>query len=442
MDRITKKLLRYFFLITIIVISICLFLSTILLSKLYLSQQYKQLEETSYEIYDSYKNNRNIEVLNVSAVLVKGNSVMSFGPGKMMNLRMIDFNELKEKDEFINHQGQKFISYKYSSEIGDIVVFKNYQDSNAFMKVVYIVLSIVFIFSIILTIPMALYLGNKFTRPIISIQKASEDIAGENFDVKLAIDTRDEIEDLAESINLMANQLKHKYKLQRDFIANVSHDFKTPLSIIRNYSEAIKDGIVEEKQCKVFSEEIIDEVDRLNNLVSQIMQLSKLKDNKNIMEIKFFNLIDFVEEAYNKFSMLVKSMNIKFNLIIEEDLKKKNLLINGDGDYLYRVLYNFIDNAIKYSPKGGIVKLKVGSYDDGIKVSIKDEGQGISNEIVEDIWDRYYKHNSSGGMGLGLAISKEILIKHGFLYGVESEDGQGTEFYFIVPKNKFSISNQ
>jgi signal transduction histidine kinase len=270
-------------------------------------------------------------------------------------------------------------------------------------------------------------MGKQFTKPIFKLDKVASSISKGNFDADCSVNTGDEIETLSSSLQQMAVELKKKYKLQQDFIANVSHDFKTPLSVIRSYSEAINDGLVDEKNTVKYSAEIIKEVDRLNSLVMDLLQLSKLQDGAYSLDRHFTDLPELVQECIDQFIPLTAKKNIIINATIEP------VEIYADRKYLQRVLYNFIDNAVKFSNKGGRIEVTARPANEHLRLSVKDYGIGIEKHLLENIWDKYYKNSQSGGMGLGLPICREILKMHGFEYRVTSSAENGTEFYFLIP---------
>lgn len=245
------------------------------------------------------------------------------------------------------------------------------------------------------------------------------------------MDTKDEIEELSGSIKYMASAIEKKDTIQREFIANVSHDFKTPLSVIRNYSEAVVDDILTEKEKMEYIKEIINEVDRLNCLVMDILELSKLQVGDDILKKEQFNLNEFLSSFQNTFKIQLQQKNLDFKLNISD----LNIDILGDSKYLHRVIYNCVDNAVKFSKENGSIILGAVETKKGLKIYVSDTGIGINSEDIDDIWDRYYKSAKSGGIGLGLAICSEILKMHNFEYGTVSTADQGAEFYFIVPQN-------
>lgn len=432
MDKITLKLIKYFMLIIALIMAICIIASSIFLSKFYLKQQYDSLQSSAKEIAASLNSNKTISDTNYSAILIKDNIITPLTNGKMGMmpfLRSANDNSFKVKGVFKNGMGSEFLYYKLQTEKGDIIVFQNNKYSSDYLNVVYIILFFIFIFAMLLSIPIISFIGKKFTNPILKLEKVASSISKGNFDVVCSVKTNDEIETLSNSLMKMASDLKKKYQLQRDFIANVSHDFKTPLSVIRSYSEAINDGLIDEKNIGKYSGEIIKEVDRLNALVMDLLQLSKLQDGVYTLNKQFFSLPSFVSECVN----LLSPIAIEKNISIVSSVKP--LEIYADEKYLQRVLYNFIDNAVKFSPQNS--KIEVSTYDESnnIKLSVKDYGIGIENHQLNDIWDKYYKNSQSGGMGLGLPICREILKMHNFQYGVKSSKEFGTEFYFLIPKD-------
>ncbi|WP_097028480.1 sensor histidine kinase [Clostridium peptidivorans] len=431
MDRIARKLMKYFISIIALIIAICLIVSSIFLSKFYLKQQYDSLQASAKDIYNSLKSNESINTTSITAILIQDNNIIPLTQGKMGMmpfLRSVNGNNFKTKGIFKNGMNTEFLYYKLQTDIGDIIVFQNNKYSSDYLKIVYIVLFFIFIFSVLLSIPLISYVGKKFTKPILKLEKVASSISKGNFDVDCNVKTNDEIETLSKSLNQMAIDLKKKYQLQRDFVANVSHDFKTPLSVIRSYSEAINDGLVNEENLEKYSKEIISEVDRLNTLVVDLLQLSKLQDGAYSLDKQFFNLSNFIDECVNYFNPITIERNISIISSIEP------LEIYADKKYLQRVLYNFIDNAIKFSDEYSKIEIFNSELNNHIKLSVKDYGVGIKSHLLADIWDKYYKNSQSGGMGLGLAICKEILKMHDFEYDVTSSNEFGTEFYFLISK--------
>ncbi|WP_027623589.1 HAMP domain-containing sensor histidine kinase [Clostridium lundense] len=440
MEKITKKLIKNFFFMITIVVTLCFMGSSIFLSKFYIAQQYNDLKNKCESAYDSIKNGTSLNTIDIPGFIIKNKSIFMLGKGRMGMMGFIhNIDTLNEKGTFRNGMNEEFLYYKLNTDLGEIVVFQNIKTVSEYLKITYIILTAVFLLALILSIPFISLIGKKFTYPILKLQKASNDIANGNFSTDIKVSTGDEIEDLSLSLHNMALNLEKKYSLQRDFIANVSHDFKTPLSIIRNYSEAIEDGLVSLDEAKKYSKEIINEVDKLNSLVIDILELSKLQEGIHKLNKDYINLYDLLYSCLYRFLTKAEKRGIKINLNFE--LNNKNIYIYGNKNALERVLFNFIDNSIKFSPDNSTIDISSKYNNSDIIISVKDNGLGIEENKLSEIWNRYYKHSESGGMGLGLAICSEILKLHDFQYGVNSKINEGSIFYFII-NNKYIKNNK
>lgn len=441
-------------LVNIVIILIGFILTSTILPKIYINNEYSDLEIASEYVLEAAKNNTMIDLTDIYAVLVNEGSVKNMcrtmnrgqgsggnssgsGMGHMGQMGMmnhgknIDFAKVKNKDIFKDDDGNTYIGIKKSSDYGDIVVYKDYEEIRSLIKSVNLIIVAIFIFSLVLSIIIAFYLGEKFTKPIIALQKRADNISKGIYENALEVTTNDEIEELNNSINKMSEELKIKDTMQREFISNVSHDLKTPLSVIRANSEVIKDGLVEGEEVVDYATNIIEEVDILTSLVGEILVLSKIRENKSTINLSDTNLLDFINESYYKLKNIA---SINYNLVLKNELNHSSYYIKIDNNYLYRVLTNFITNAIKHSKSTrDEITLGIKNIDSGVEIYVRDYGIGMDEESIKNIWDRYYKGDKSGGMGLGLAISKEIIMAHGFLYGVRSKLDEGSEFYFIIP---------
>ncbi|MDW8802888.1 HAMP domain-containing sensor histidine kinase [Clostridium sp. A1-XYC3] len=437
MGKITKKLIKHFISIITVVVLICFFVSSIFLSKFYMDMQYRELRYSAEKIYDILKSKEDtlgpsLMTQNFSAFLIKENSITTLSHSRMGMMPLfsnIDLKNLKEKGSFKSPMNTEFLYYKYHSDLGDIIIIQNREFSSSYLNIAYFILMLVFLFALVLSVPIIAAFGKRFTKPILELQRASYDISQGNFNINIDINTKDEIEDLSKSLLAMSESLGKRNVLQRNFIANVSHDFKTPLSIIRNYSEAIYDDILDEPERKEYSKSIISEVDRLNSLVMDLLELSKLQGGVYPINKEYFNLKEFLTSFHNTFKSIAASKNIELTF------SSPNVQINADPKHIYRVLYNFIDNALKFSFNDSKVEISAILLDGNLKISVKDHGTGIDASMLDDIWNRYYKHSRKGGMGLGLAICSELLKLHGFVYGVKSQPNEETEFYFFIPKD-------
>lgn len=287
---------------------------------------------------------------------------------------------------------------------------------------------------LIIAVLIAIKISKKISTPIENITNKSKLISKGKYDIDFTSGTDiEEIEELEKTLNNASKELSKTDSLRRELLANVSHDLKTPLTLIRANAEMVKDltHSNKEKRDKNLNT-IIDEVDRLNLLVEDILDLSKLQTNEMKLNFEYFNLNELIINIINKFSVL-DEYEIKYEGF--------DVTICADKKQIEQVVYNLINNAINYTGEDKKVYVRfIKSYDE-IKVEIEDTGKGIEKQDLEYIWDRYYKVDKkykrvTYGTGLGLSIVKSILTNHGFKYGIESKKNSGTKFYFFCKKTK------
>ena len=229
---------------------------------------------------------------------------------------------------------------------------------------------------------------------------------------------------------------KRLEKVRQDFISNISHELKTPLTSIKAMVEVLLEGGAEDaKLRRDFLENINQEVDRLSKLVSDLLLLSRLESDREFLNPVLTDFVALVTRTVSRFQPRAMKEGITLTLDIDGDIPP----LNVDVNYIDQVISNLIDNAIKYTPSGGKVEVKVEDTEKAVKVSVKDTGIGIAKEDLPRIFERFYRGEKSrnlslGGIGLGLSIVKHIVEAHGGKVGVESEIGKGSTFYFTLPK--------
>lgn len=291
-------------------------------------------------------------------------------------------------------------------------------------------LGIITIVILLITIIFAYFLSKTFSKPILIITKAAEDISNGNYNSRIEIKSKDEIGRLSETINTMAEGLAKVDNLRKDLIANVSHELRTPLTLIRSYAETIRDVSGENKEKRDnHLEVILDESERLGKVVDDILNLSQMQSGNMALNISQFNIDDFLQGIANKYELLSTKTDIKIVLDIDS-----NAIIKADEERLKQVLYNLINNSFNHTEQNGQITLSTRIVENSVRITVSDTGKGISKEELSIIWERYYKGNNKIGTGLGLAIVKSILDAHGFEYGVESEVGRGTNIWFEIKK--------
>lgn len=297
--------------------------------------------------------------------------------------------------------------------------------------------SIITFIVIILAIIVAYFISNKLTGPIHKLTKNSKELSKGNFNI--SFDTKTDIEELqilSSSLDYTKNVLKQNDELRRDLMANVSHDLKTPLTMIKAYAEMVKDISYkdDEKRDKDLNV-IIDEVDRLNILVNDILNLSKLESKIDDLVTEEFDLANLINTIVERFK--IYSFTEEFTFI--KNIPNK-VFVKADKQKIEQVIYNLIGNAINYSGENKKVYINVYYKKDKIRVSITDIGNGINKKDIKNIWDKYYKtekkhRRNTIGTGLGLSIVKNILELHKYKYGVITKKNKGTTFYFYIKKS-------
>ena len=302
------------------------------------------------------------------------------------------------------------------------------------LKSQFLYISII-IFSISLII--GYFISRLISKPIVDISTEAKKLANGDFNVKFSTDSKiEEIGELASTLELAKNELSKTDELRRDLLANVGHDLKTPLTMIKAYAEMIKD--FENMSIQKRNENlniIIEETDRLNVLVSDILDLSKLQANTYELKIEEFDLDKLIRNVLKKYYILIDSEGYEFIYENEEPI-----MVKGDIKRIEKVIYNLINNAINYTGDDKKIYIELVNNKKKVIVKIRDTGKGIKKEDIKYIWNKYYhnekKHKRNAfGTGLGLSIVKTILDSHNYKYGVDSKVNKGTTFYFEINKS-------
>ncbi|MCF0111449.1 MAG: HAMP domain-containing histidine kinase [Erysipelotrichaceae bacterium] len=291
---------------------------------------------------------------------------------------------------------------------------------------------------LLLSLFMSLYFSHRLSKPVIEMTHEARKLSTGNTDVQFKHGEFKEMNDLADTLNFASHELGQINELRKDLIANVSHDIKTPLTMITAYAEMIRDISGDnEKKRNEHLEVILQESEYLNRLVSDMRDLSILQSGQVQLYEENFDLGSVIREAAYKFKTITKSENINIELHVEPEL-----VAYGDKFKILEVLYNFIGNAIKHYGDDRTIVVNAFRQPKGwIRVEVIDHGTGIPHEALNHIWERYYKTDKSyqrahSGTGLGLAISKAILDAHHCEYGVDSVLQKGSTFYFLIAEAK------
>ena len=273
--------------------------------------------------------------------------------------------------------------------------------------------------------------------PLKKLNKAAAEYIGGNYTYALTMNQRDEYGDLANSISYMAGEINNLDDYQKKFVANISHDFRSPLTSIKGYAEAILDGTIPFEMKDKYLGIILFETERLNKLTASLLALNKFENNGTFLEIVTFDINNIIKKTAESFEGTCTQKKITLNLIFSS----KEIFVNADMGKIQQVLYNLIDNAIKFSHHNSIIKVSAVEKGDKVFLSVKDHGVGIPKDSIKKIWERFYKTDASRGKdkrgtGLGLSIAKEIMAAHNENINVISTEGIGTEFIFSLPRSE------
>lgn len=298
---------------------------------------------------------------------------------------------------------------------------------------VYVIFLVLFVFSLII---LALFSFSVY-RPLKKITVGANEYAAGNLDYTIPVDTDDEMGYLATTLNYMSDELNKMGEYQHKFVANVSHDFRSPLTSIKGYVEAIMDGTIPPEMQERYLKIVVNETERLDKLTKSLLTLDKLDSRGRPIHMSAFDINDTIKSTAAAFEGICR----KKMITIELHLELEKLFVNADKEQIQQVLYNLIDNAIKFSSNDSTIKVETSERHGTVFVSVKDSGLGIPKASLNKIWERFYKLDSSRGRdrkgtGLGLSIVKEIIAAHNQNINVISTEGVGTEFIFTLEKAK------
>ena len=301
------------------------------------------------------------------------------------------------------------------------------------MRGVYITFIVIFLLSFIILLAFHFLVY----RPLHKITEAATQYASGNLEYEIPVTTEDEMGYLSASLNYMSSQLRDMEDYQKKFVANVSHDFRSPLTSIKGYVEAMLDGTIPPEMQERYLNVVLSETNRLTKLTKGLLTLNNFDDKGTYLELADFDINAIIRQTVETFRSLCWDKHISFQLTFEEE----SLYVNADVGKIQQVLYNLIDNAVKFSHPDSLIYISSLEKHGKVFVSVKDTGEGIAKDSLNKIWERFYKSDPSRGKdkkgtGLGLSIVKEIIQAHGENINVVSTQGVGTEFTFTLPCSK------
>ena len=366
-----------------------------------------------------------------------------------MNGCILKNNNSKVRELMYNfvNSDETFKSYKFINEDKHIsallygikldnktaFIYSNLEDISDFTILIKQQLMYVCIIGIFIAIIISIFLSNKITEPITKITKKAKKLGSGDTEVSFEESGIKEIDELSEALTQAQMEMVKTDELRRDLMANVSHDLKTPLTMIKAYAEMIRD--ISYKDHDKMNEHlgiIVDETDRLTVLVNDILDLSRMQSNADTLSIETFDLADDIKTIVNRYQIIKETEKYIINVEMPESIK-----IKADKKKINQVIYNLINNAINYTGEDKTVTVRVTKHKKYYLVEIIDTGKGIKESEIPYIWNKYYKNDKNHqrnvvSTGLGLSIVKEILELHGYEYGVKSVLKKGSTFYFKI----------
>ncbi|MDD6186678.1 MAG: HAMP domain-containing sensor histidine kinase [Oscillospiraceae bacterium] len=323
---------------------------------------------------------------------------------------------------------------KYWNNRYTIVASTSLASTDSIISIVTAQLKTATIFTILIALIISAIMSHWFVSPIMTLSKATKEVAKGKYDIEISFpeDPTDEFGQLAADFNSMVKEIKTTQDMQKELVSGITHDLRTPLTIIKGYAESIRDITGDNREIRESQlNTIIDETDRLTKMVNSVLEYTKLSQGAYKLNFVQYNIadmcLDIVDIYKNKAEKEGKT--IRYEGVDEA-------YVTADASLIERVLHNFVSNALVHTPQGTEVVVGVNILPNGkVKVSVTDSGEGISEEDQKHIFDRYYRSRKDlgkQGTGLGLAVVKTVMENHHFEYGVTSQEGKGSEFWFIM----------
>jgi len=280
---------------------------------------------------------------------------------------------------------------------------------------------------------MVFILTRRMVRPLAEMRQAAVRIASGDFNKRIEIQGEDEIAELSRSFNHMVDALENLENTRREFLSNISHELRTPMTTIKGFIDGILDGVIPPENQGAYLSLVRDEVKRMEKMVNDLMDLARFQEGETRLNITVFDINEKIRRCVISLQQMIMSKNLEFRA----DFETERLFVRADADAIQRVLLNLLHNAVKFTPEGGRITVRTYTKNK-VCVEVEDNGPGIPKEELPHIFDRFYKADKSRGLdktgfGLGLAITRNIILSHNETIRVESEEGRGSKFIFTLP---------
>ncbi len=451
-NNLTIKSLIYFIGFSLVILLILWLTQVELLGVFYERYQLKNIESVASSID---KNVDNIELQlenyaynnNMCIQYYKNNEIKEYNtknPGCLLSAKNSTIVKVKKvlyysnKDRFVKlyapGTGTKSIIYLVRLDDNNFIFLNTtLEDINTASKILKRNLVYILVIIMLLSLLVSIVLAKKINKPILNLISSAKELGKGNYNVKFKKSNIAELDELADVLEVAASEMNKTEELRRDLLANVSHDLKTPLTMIKAYAEKVRDLSYKDKEKRERDlNVIIEEADRLNYLVNDLLDMSKIEAGADTLKIEEYDLIEDINTIIKRYEIVKETESYKFEL----DLPDK-AIIKADRSKINQVIYNLINNAIEHTGDDLVVKIAVNKVKDCYVVKITDTGKGIAEEDKKLVWNKYYKTDKRHkrnvvGSGIGLTIVKGILESHNFEYGIDSKLNEYTTFYFKI----------
>ncbi len=348
--------------------------------------------------------------------------------------------EVKRVSDFNNSFKDTVMSVAVSLKADDtihgaIVVHKAVKDVGVGINAIYRQVFIPLLISVAIAAILVFILSRYIVSPIKDISYAAGELSRGNLDWRVKSKTQDEIGELAEAFNKMAEELKMQDGLRNTFIANVSHELRSPLASVQGFVQGMLDRAIEENDRDKYLEIVLGETKRMNTLISDLLNLAKIESGKFPIEYSQFDINELIRRSILAFEKRIEDKQLEVNIRLADE----KLFVWADEDRISQVITNLVDNAVKFTPSGGELKVWTHAADNKVYVSIADTGEGIPVEDQPYVFERFFKvdkshSQSTPGTGIGLSIVKRIISQHGEKITLQSVPGKGTTFTFSLTR--------
>lgn len=352
--------------------------------------------------------------------------------------QVIEGNIITKTGQFSQHFSVPMITVGVPISINDRIsgaIFLHspvYEVSNT-LNNIYKMIWISALISLVMAVFLLYFTSKRISRPLKEMSVIAKAMSKGQFDKKVDISSNDEIGQLSQSFNYMAQELESLENMRKSFVENVSHEFKSPLTSINGFIQGMIDGTIPREEFDKYLALVSQEIKRLSKMSKELLELSQLENRSMVIKKSPFDVNELIRKVIINHETIISEKGID----IDVGFKEHNLWVVGDEEKILQVLNNLLDNAIRFVDTGGSISFATDSDDNRAYISIQDNGCGIPKEEIKYIWDRFYKVDKARtydktGTGLGLSIVKGIIQQHNQEIWAESDPGKGTRFTFTL----------